>query len=169
MRRKGFTLLELMAVVAIVALITAVAVPNYKSYIVRSRVATALSVMEYYANLGEEYYEAHGVFGNAQDLGLNIGAQNYLVANPQSINQYTTTQRVFSDSSLGNCFNEIRFSFDPTALGISQGFDLQMVVRNKNGMFETTCGIPWDQNSSSYANVLQYFPTNCRDQNVNAC
>lgn len=40
-RRQGFTLIELMIVVAVVALLAAVALPSYQSYIRKSRRADA--------------------------------------------------------------------------------------------------------------------------------
>ena len=58
--QKGFTLIELMIVVAIVAILAAVAIPAYQDYIKRSKVAEIAaaagacktSVSEYYATAG---------------------------------------------------------------------------------------------------------------------
>ncbi len=165
----GFSLIELMVVIGIVAVLTAIATPYYQTYVVKSRVATALTLMQYYAHLGEEYYEAHGQFGTVQQLGLQYGTQTYNFPNPESINPYTSSQEINTYPSLNNCLNEINFSFDPAALGIASGFDIQMVVRNVDNQFVVTCGIPWYETSTTYASVLKYFPDNCQSQNVFSC
>lgn len=168
MRNWGYTLIELMVVVAIIGLFVGVAVPSYKNYMVKSRVATGFDVMKYYSQLGQEYYEANGVFGNAQAIGLEVGATPNAIDNPQSINKYTTSQIVDVDDT-NACYNNIRFTFDGTALGITQSFDIQMLVRNVDGLFQVSCGIPWNQDANTYADVLQYFPESCKEQNVSTC
>jgi len=44
--QRGFTLIELMIVIAIVGILVAVAIPNYKDYVAKSRVSSAMSSVE---------------------------------------------------------------------------------------------------------------------------
>lgn len=45
MKQKGFTLIELMIVVAIVGILAAVAIPAYQDYVIRARVSEAMGFL----------------------------------------------------------------------------------------------------------------------------
>lgn len=59
--QKGFTLIELMIVVAIVAILAAIALPAYQDYLIRSQVSEGLSVASGARSAVWEYASTHGV------------------------------------------------------------------------------------------------------------
>ncbi|SHM06155.1 type IV pilus assembly protein PilE [Rhodanobacter sp. OK091] len=56
LRSAGFTLVELMIVVAIIAVLAAIALPTYTSYITKTRRTAAKGCLSEYANYMERYY-----------------------------------------------------------------------------------------------------------------
>lgn len=60
--QKGFTLIELMIVVAIVGILAVVAMPLYKSYTARAQMSEALSLAEAQKYLVLEYFVENGAF-----------------------------------------------------------------------------------------------------------
>ncbi|ENS7758284.1 fimbrial protein PilE, partial [Neisseria gonorrhoeae] len=58
--QKGFTLIELMIVIAIVGILAAVALPAYQDYTARAQVSEAILLAEGQKSAGTEYYLNHG-------------------------------------------------------------------------------------------------------------
>ncbi len=64
MKQKGFTLIELMIVVAIIGILAAVAVPQYKDYTIRAQVTEAMAMAGEFKTAISDYYAARGFLPN---------------------------------------------------------------------------------------------------------
>ena len=62
-RQAGFTIIELMATVAIAAILTALALPAYTAYVQRSKVPPALDALSAFATRMEQRYQDTGSYG----------------------------------------------------------------------------------------------------------
>ena len=88
--QKGFTLIELMIVVAIIGILAAIAIPAYQDYTVRSKVTEGISLADATKVAVAEGYQANdipGVAAASADLVANFKATKYV--NLETINAAT--------------------------------------------------------------------------------
>jgi type IV pilus assembly protein PilA len=75
--QKGFTLIELMIVVAIIGILAAIAIPAYQDYTIRAQVTEGATLMDGVKVAMQDYYAQHGSWptsltANDAALGLNF-------------------------------------------------------------------------------------------------
>jgi type IV pilus assembly protein PilE len=98
-RQQGFTLIEVMIVVAIVAILASVALPAYTQYIRRGQMQEAFTNMAAYRIKLEQYYQDNRNYGPAAGTACGTAAANALTASELGPQQYFTFSCTASDVS----------------------------------------------------------------------
>jgi type IV pilus assembly protein PilE len=92
-RSKGFTLIELMIVVAIVGILAAIAYPNYTEYTKRSQRSAIASLLSEQTQALERYYSQRGQYSDVTGSPLTLSGGNtyYTIAAVRDTQTYTLT------------------------------------------------------------------------------
>ncbi len=89
-RNWGFTLVEMLIVVAIMGVLAAIAIPAYSKYAQRSRRSDAVNAIEHAAALEERYYFQNNKYGDSAALGVTVSPEGYYtitITNPNNDTQ----------------------------------------------------------------------------------
>ncbi|WP_305908253.1 pilin [Methylomarinum sp. Ch1-1] len=148
--QQGFTLIELMIVVAIIGILAAIAIPAYQDYIARSQVSEGLSLSAGAKTTIAEYWASEGQYpNNNTDAGLAAASDisgNY-------VSSVTVTGSDGTDTVVNILFAD--------QAGVSEGIrgtTLTISPRTTAGSIIWTC----KPGVSGTAISTKYVPTSCR-------
>jgi type IV pilus assembly protein PilE len=94
--RAGFSLLEVMIVVAIIAILAAIAIPSYSNYVVRTNRVAAEGCLSEYANYMERYYTTNLNYSKDVSGTANTLPQLSCATQAQTGNSYAYTMPAVS-------------------------------------------------------------------------
>ncbi|HGO8777329.1 TPA: pilin [Neisseria meningitidis] len=160
--QKGFTLIELMIVIAIVGILAAVALPAYQDYTARAQVSEAILLAEGQKSAVTEYYLNHGIWPkNNTSAGVASTPSDIKGKYVQSVEVKNGVVTATMLSSGVN--NEI------------QGKKLSLWAKRQNGSVKWFCGQPVTRADTATDAAItadtdtngkidtKHLPSTCRD------
>ncbi|HEZ7996621.1 TPA: pilin [Neisseria meningitidis] len=163
--QKGFTLIELMIVIAIVGILAAVALPAYQDYTARAQVSEAILLAEGQKSAVTEYYLNHGEWpANNSSAGVATSASDikgkYVAGVKVEKGVITATM---ASSGVNN---EIK------------GKKLSLWAKRQDGSVKWFCGQPVTRNDTAKDDTVaadtdaakkidtKHLPSTCRDEST---
>ncbi|HEZ1787761.1 TPA: pilin [Neisseria meningitidis] len=137
--QKGFTLIELMIVIAIVGILAAVALPAYQDYTARAQVSEAILLAEGQKSAVTEYYLNHGEWpANNSSAGVATSASDIKGKYVQKVE--VNNGVITATMASSNVNNEIKDK------------KLSLWAKRQDGSVKWFCGQPVTRDDANGAN-----------------
>lgn len=151
--QKGFTLIELMIVVAIIGILAAVALPAYQDYTTRAKISEVNLQVSACKNAVSEFLQANNAFpADADAAGCNSTVTTKYMAAGLAVD---STNATITSGAIQNTGSDA----DGTVLILQPTSDAARTTAL------ATAGTPiqgWSCGTDAVGDVLKYFPASCR-------
>jgi type IV pilus assembly protein PilA len=149
--QKGFTLIELMIVVAIIGILAAVALPAYQDYTVRAKMSEVILAMSACRTSITEVYQSGGTPPNANSWGCEGGSSKYVGSlSTDSNGVVTATVQNISTEVNGSLVTLIPLAAAGVAATTASGGNMG------SGLYGWICG------GTGTSISTKYLPGSCR-------
>jgi type IV pilus assembly protein PilA len=151
--QQGFTLIELMIVVAIIGILAAVALPAYQDYTIRAKMSELILALSACRTSITEVYQSGGTTPGAGNWGCESGATSKYVASIVSDDNGVVVATTTGGLPAG------AVSITPMANGTTAAIAQIPPAGNMgSGLHGWRCGLPADGTTIS----SKYLPGSCR-------
>jgi len=155
--QQGFTLIELMIVVAIIGILAAVALPAYQTYTVKAKVSEVVLAASGCRTTISEIYQTGNSAPGQGSWGCESSSTSRYVSNVTTTADGFISVTVSSDSSLPTNVRGTFLSLIPYS---STGVMSASMVGSAGGIYKWVCGA---SASPGFTTVpQQYLPGSCR-------
>ncbi|HFB3037778.1 TPA: pilin [Neisseria gonorrhoeae] len=160
--QKGFTLIELMIVIAIVGILAAVALPAYQDYTARAQVSEAILLAEGQKSAVTEYYLNHGEW---PENNTSAGVASSDKIKGKYVQKVEVAKGVVTaEMASSNVNKEIK------------GKKLSLWAKRQDGSVKWFCGQPVTRDNKANDTVAadkdkietKHLPSTCRDTSSDA-
>jgi len=161
--QKGFTLIELMIVIAIIGILAAIAIPAYQNYTIRSQVTEGLSLADGWKTSISEFYAQHGTFPVGSDT---VGSATTIAVAGASTGKYVGSIAVAAGGEIvitytGSQANSKLSAAGSNVLGLNPGLDGNYDVIWVCGTNVAPTGVTTTAAATATTVSAQYLPSSC--------